>query len=102
MRFSEQEEIAKSKPLGELLKWDDLAKMKYTWRVALEILRTIPPIFGGFRKALKDIEYGGYLIPKGWQVRFSFFFNKKNLYKSYDSLQPTYIFIYFYDSLQPF
>lgn len=35
----------------------------------MELLRTIPPIFGGFRKALKDIEYGGYLIPKGWQVR---------------------------------
>lgn len=28
----------------------------------------IPPVFGGFRKALKDVEFGGYLIPKGWQV----------------------------------
>lgn len=66
--LQEQEGVRKNKPLGELLSWDDLSKMKYTWRVALELMRTIPPIFGGFRKALKDIEYGGYLIPKGWQI----------------------------------
>ncbi|XP_050216931.1 cytochrome P450 716B1-like [Mercurialis annua] len=66
--LQEQEEIAKSKKSGELLTWEDLAKMKYTWRVALETMRLYPPIFGGFRKAVKDIEYDGYLIPKGWQI----------------------------------
>ncbi|XP_022879967.1 cytochrome P450 716B1-like [Olea europaea var. sylvestris] len=66
--LKEQEEIKKSKPSGEFLTWQDLAKMKHTWRVAMETLRTIPPVFGGFRKTLKDIEYEGYLIPKGWQV----------------------------------
>ncbi|KAJ0102860.1 hypothetical protein Patl1_04230 [Pistacia atlantica] len=66
--LEEQEEVAKSKPMGELLTWEDLAKMKYTWRVALETLRNVSPIFGGFRKALKDIEFGGFLIPKGWQI----------------------------------
>jgi cytochrome P450 len=65
---AEQEGIAKSKPRGELLTWEDLAKMKYTWKVALETLRMFPPIFGGFRKAVKDIEYNGYIIPKGWQL----------------------------------
>ncbi|XP_038685626.1 cytochrome P450 716B1-like [Tripterygium wilfordii] len=64
----EQEEIAKSKLRGESLTWEDLAKMKYTWRVALETLRMIPPAFGGFRKALRDIEFDGYIIPKGWQI----------------------------------
>jgi hypothetical protein len=34
----------------------------------METLGMVPPAFGGFRKAMKDIEYGGYLIPKGWQV----------------------------------
>ncbi|KAF5944316.1 hypothetical protein HYC85_018393 [Camellia sinensis] len=38
----EQEEIAKSKTLGELLPWDDLTKMKYTWRVAMETLKDNP------------------------------------------------------------
>uniref|UniRef100_A0ACD5UYX0 Uncharacterized protein n=1 Tax=Avena sativa TaxID=4498 RepID=A0ACD5UYX0_AVESA len=64
----EHEEIAKSKADGEALAWEDLAKMKLTWRVAQETLRTVPPIFGSFRRALEDIEFDGYRIPKGWQV----------------------------------
>ncbi|KAL5548333.1 hypothetical protein UlMin_003564 [Ulmus minor] len=46
-----QEEIAKSKAFGEFLTWEDLAKMKFTWRVAMETLRVVPPVFGGFKKA---------------------------------------------------
>ncbi|KAK3424096.1 hypothetical protein EUGRSUZ_F00880, partial [Eucalyptus grandis] len=65
--FAEQE-IAKSKTSGEPLTWEDLARMKYTWRVEMETLRMVPPVFAGFRVALKDIDYGGYLIPKGWQI----------------------------------
>ncbi|KAM5585646.1 cytochrome P450 716B1 [Rosa sericea] len=64
----EQEEIARSKLAGEFLTWEDLAKMKYTWSVALETLRMIPPSFGSFRTAVKDIEFGGFHIPKGWQI----------------------------------
>ncbi|KAK1680131.1 hypothetical protein QYE76_040979 [Lolium multiflorum] len=64
----EHEEIAKNKADGEALTWEDLAKMKLTWRVAQETLRMVPPIFGNFRVALQDIEFDGYLIPKGWQV----------------------------------
>ncbi|CAL5410877.1 unnamed protein product [Camellia sinensis] len=37
-----QEEIAKSKTLGELLPWDDLTKMKHTWRVAMGTLKYNP------------------------------------------------------------
>jgi cytochrome P450 len=66
--LAEQEEIAKGKLLGEPLTWEDLSKMKYTWRVVMETLRMVPPIFGTFRKVATDIEYGGYIIPKGWQV----------------------------------
>ncbi|CAJ1971381.1 unnamed protein product [Sphenostylis stenocarpa] len=66
--LQEQEEIAKSKPEGEALTWEDLSKMKYTWTVAMETLRMFPPVFGGFRKATVDIEYEGYVIPKGWQI----------------------------------
>ncbi|KAK2660413.1 hypothetical protein Ddye_006946 [Dipteronia dyeriana] len=67
----EHEEIAKSKASGELLTWEDLAKMKYTWRVAMETLRITPPVFCSFRKVLTDFEYEGYIIPKGWQVMWA-------------------------------
>ncbi|CAK9176199.1 unnamed protein product [Ilex paraguariensis] len=69
----EQEEIAKSKAYGELLTWDDLAKMKYTWGVAMETLRLTPPVFCNFRTTVKDFEYGGFLFPKGWQVVWAAF-----------------------------
>ncbi|KAK4860239.1 hypothetical protein QYF36_019771 [Acer negundo] len=69
--IQEHEEIAKSKASGELLTWEDLAKMKYTWRAAMETLRIIPPVFCSFRKVLKDFEYEGYIIPKGWQVMWA-------------------------------
>jgi cytochrome P450 len=65
---TEHEEIAKDKADGEALTWEDLSKMKFTWRVAQETLRIVPPVVGGFRTALEDIEFDGYLIPKGWQV----------------------------------
>lgn len=66
--ITEHEEIAKTKLAGEYLTWEDLGKMTHTWRVAMETLRLYPPVFGGFRVAATDIEYGGYLIPKGCQV----------------------------------
>ncbi|TVU38842.1 hypothetical protein EJB05_12234, partial [Eragrostis curvula] len=67
--WSKHDEVAKSKKDdGEALTWEDLAKMKLTWRVALETLRLVPPIFGNFRTAIQDIEFDGYTIPEGWQV----------------------------------
>ncbi|KAL4563057.1 hypothetical protein LXL04_027088 [Taraxacum kok-saghyz] len=68
---SEQEEIAMSKAPGEALTWEDLTKMKYSWRVACEMLRINPPIALAFRRARQDIEYKGFIIPKGWQVLLS-------------------------------
>ncbi|KAI3948807.1 hypothetical protein MKX01_022221 [Papaver californicum] len=91
-------EIAKSKTSRDaLLTWEDLVKMKYAWRVAMETLRMIPPVFGGFRKALKDVEYGGYLIPKGWQnyskiIWFSF---DPTRFENQSSIIPPYCFVGF-------
>ncbi|KAL8248159.1 hypothetical protein R6Q59_005027 [Mikania micrantha] len=67
----EQEETARSKAYEEALTWEDLVKMKYTWRVATEMLRINPPVNLSFRRAKQDIEYGGFIIPKGWQVLIS-------------------------------
>ena len=50
---------------------EDIKKMKYTWQVARESIRLFPPIFGSFRKAITDIEYEGFFIPKGWKVKIS-------------------------------
>ncbi|KAL6314159.1 hypothetical protein AAG906_011901 [Vitis piasezkii] len=62
--LQEHEKIATGKLPGEFQTWEEVAKMKYRWIVALETLRTVTPIFAVFRTALKDIEFGGYLIPK--------------------------------------
>ncbi|GKF47624.1 cytochrome P450 716B1-like protein [Tanacetum coccineum] len=53
----EQEEISKGKSVEEALTWEDLTKMKYTWRVASEMLRMYPPVPVNFRRAVQDIEY---------------------------------------------
>lgn len=53
---------------GEALSWEDLGRMRYTWLAAMETLRMVPPVFTMTRKTVDDVEYGGYLIPKGWQV----------------------------------
>ena len=34
----------------------------------LETLRMVPLVFTMMRKTVEDVEYGGYLIPKGWKV----------------------------------
>ncbi|XP_066341055.1 cytochrome P450 716B1-like [Miscanthus floridulus] len=69
--LQEQEEIARRKAAGEALSWDDLRRMRYTWAAAMETLRMVPPAFSMLRKALQDVEYGGYVIPKGWQVMYA-------------------------------
>nr|AFK79029.1 cytochrome P450 CYP716A41 [Bupleurum chinense] len=69
--YREQMEIAKSKSPGELLNWDDVQKMKYSWNVACEVLRLAPPLQGSFREVLSDFMHNGFSIPKGWKIYWS-------------------------------
>ncbi|XP_004517250.1 taxadiene 5-alpha hydroxylase [Cicer arietinum] len=66
--LQEHVNIMRNKRWGESLNIEDIKKMKYTWQVARESMRLFPPIFGSFRKAIIDIEYEGFTIPKGWKV----------------------------------
>ncbi len=68
MHVIEQKKIAMEK-VGDLLCWDDTQKMKYTWQVIQETMRIQPLVAFAPRKTLKEIEYGGFTIPKGWKVR---------------------------------
>ncbi|CAK9224032.1 unnamed protein product [Sphagnum troendelagicum] len=66
----EQMEISKTKD-GAPLNWEDTRKMKYTWCVLQESLRLQPALEQAFRICIKDVEYGGFTIPKGWKVFWS-------------------------------
>ncbi|KAK7276775.1 hypothetical protein RIF29_17921 [Crotalaria pallida] len=66
--LQEHVDIMNNKKNGENLTVEDIRKMNYTWQVARESMRLFPPIFGSFRKAITDIEYEGFTIPRGWKV----------------------------------
>ncbi|KAK9726963.1 hypothetical protein RND81_05G248900 [Saponaria officinalis] len=54
--------------LGETMCWIDYLSMPFTQSVITETLRMGNIIMGVMRKAMKDVEIKGYLIPKGWCV----------------------------------
>ncbi|CAD5187715.1 unnamed protein product [Musa acuminata subsp. malaccensis] len=63
----EQEEITRSKD-GKSLTWADTKRMPLTSRVIQETMRVASVLSFTFREAVEDVEYEGYLIPKGWKV----------------------------------
>uniref|UniRef100_A0A7N0ZT26 (+)-abscisic acid 8'-hydroxylase n=2 Tax=Kalanchoe fedtschenkoi TaxID=63787 RepID=A0A7N0ZT26_KALFE len=50
------------------LSWADTKNMPLTTRVIQETLRVASILSFTFREAVKDVEYEGYIIPKGWKV----------------------------------
>ncbi|KAL4193520.1 hypothetical protein AMTRI_Chr06g177160 [Amborella trichopoda] len=67
----EQREIAQSKNKEELLNWEDIRKMKYTWNAVCEVMRVSPVVGGTFRRAITDFNYAGFHIPKDWTLHWS-------------------------------
>ena len=83
--------ISKSKAEAELLNWDDLQKMKYSWNVAQEVLRIASPAQGAFREAITDFSFDGFSIPKGWKLYWSASATHKNpaYFPNPDKFDPT-------------
>ncbi|XP_038877343.1 abscisic acid 8'-hydroxylase CYP707A2-like [Benincasa hispida] len=66
---AEQEAIMKEKQSGDdNLTWADTKNMPITSRVIQETLRMASVLSFTFREAVEDVEFDGYLIPKGWKV----------------------------------
>ncbi|KAJ6846461.1 abscisic acid 8'-hydroxylase 1-like [Iris pallida] len=67
----EQMEIIKLKEEGaedKSLTWADTKRMPFTCRVIQETMRVASILSFTFREAVEDVDYQGYLIPKGWKV----------------------------------
>ncbi|KAI4321517.1 hypothetical protein MLD38_034887 [Melastoma candidum] len=66
---AEQEAILRSNCEGfQPLSWSQTRAMPITHRVVKETLRMATIISFTYREAVADVEYKGYLIPKGWKV----------------------------------
>ncbi|KAI9200586.1 hypothetical protein LWI28_010130 [Acer negundo] len=66
---AEQKAIRKiNEESNQPLSWSQTRKMPITYKVILESLRMASIISFTFREAVADVEYKGYLIPKGWKV----------------------------------
>ncbi|KAI6688120.1 hypothetical protein NL676_024948 [Syzygium grande] len=66
---AEQNTIRRSNDEGfQPLSWSQTRRMPISHRVVLEALRMASIISFTFREAVADVEYKGYLIPKGWKV----------------------------------
>uniref|UniRef100_M8CAP3 Uncharacterized protein n=1 Tax=Aegilops tauschii TaxID=37682 RepID=M8CAP3_AEGTA len=65
------------------LAWAQTRSMTLTHRVILESLRMASIISFTFREAVADVEYKGFLIPKGWKVMPLF----RNIHHSPDYFQ---------------
>jgi len=53
---------------GRTPTYADLARLPYCLQVFKESMRLYPPAYGFSRRALKDVEIDGYLVPANWIV----------------------------------
>uniref|UniRef100_A0A9I9DHG0 Abscisic acid 8'-hydroxylase 4 n=2 Tax=Cucumis melo TaxID=3656 RepID=A0A9I9DHG0_CUCME len=86
---AEQMEIYRRNGEGKMpLSWGQIKDMPFTHRVVLESLRMASIISFTFREAVVDVEYKGYLIPKGWKVMPLF----RNIHHNHEYFPDPHIF----------
>lgn len=56
--------------LGDRLTMDDIKRMSYLDQTLKETERMFPPVPAGFRGVVKEIEFNGYRVPKGWTALY--------------------------------
>ncbi|KAF3450190.1 hypothetical protein FNV43_RR06270 [Rhamnella rubrinervis] len=76
--LSEQSEIYSKRGSDDELGWDHIHKMKYTWAVACETMRLVPPLQGAFREVLTDFDFAGFTISKGCKIYWALNMPNKN------------------------
>ncbi|CAM6102193.1 unnamed protein product [Calypogeia fissa] len=64
---NEQEKIRTRKASGDPLSWEDLKDMPFTYQVMQESAR-LSNVGMQYRVVKKELEYGGYVIPKNWRL----------------------------------
>ncbi|KAJ4723961.1 Beta-amyrin 28-oxidase [Melia azedarach] len=85
--LKEHMEIAKSKGPEELLNFEDIRKMRYSWNVASEVLRLQPLSSGTFREALADFQYNEFIIRKGWKLHWGMLLTQKKILNTFRILK---------------
>lgn len=73
------------------LTWDDTRQMLLTTRVIQETLRSASILSFTFREAVEDVEFQGYVIPKGWKVLplFRSIHHSSDLYPQPEKFDPS-------------
>ncbi|CAI9111752.1 OLC1v1012061C1 [Oldenlandia corymbosa var. corymbosa] len=76
--YRECMDIAGSKVEDELLTWNDIQKMKYSWNVVRETMRLMPPAPGAYGEVASDLSFQGLTVPKGWKTFWSVYSTHKD------------------------
>ncbi|KAB2620625.1 ent-kaurenoic acid oxidase 1-like [Pyrus ussuriensis x Pyrus communis] len=67
-KLQEENMAIKKNKKGDFITSEDVSKMKYTNKVVEETIRMANVSAFIFRMAVREAEYKGYKIPKGWKV----------------------------------
>ncbi|XP_010933628.1 ent-kaurenoic acid oxidase 1 isoform X2 [Elaeis guineensis] len=67
-RLREENTVISKRKKGDFITMEDVSQMKYTAKVVEETIRLANPASSIFRVANRDVDYKGFVIPKGWQV----------------------------------